>query len=124
VRRNAAAAAFGDPRFAPLRVEEWSRLAIEVSLLGPPEPLPSTASRDAMLRQLQPHVDGVILEWRGHRSTFLPQVWQQLPEPAQFLAALLQKAGLPSDFWAADLQLKRYRVRHYEGDAIAASNRQ
>jgi AMMECR1 domain-containing protein len=59
-------------------------------------------------------VDGVILEWRGCHATFLPQVWEQLPEPADFLAALLRKAGLRADFWAEDLRLQRYRVRKFE----------
>ncbi|WP_418320423.1 AmmeMemoRadiSam system protein B [Piscinibacter sakaiensis] len=113
VRRNAAAAAFDDPRFAPLRAEEWPGIAVEISLLEPAEALPPAPSRDAVLRQLQPHRDGVILEWRGHRSTFLPQVWRQLPQPQDFVSELLRKAGLPADFWAADVQLKTYRVRHY-----------
>ncbi len=56
----------------------------------------------------------MILEWRGRRATFLPQVWAQLPEPAQFLAALKRKAGLAPDFWQPDLRLSRYRVRAYE----------
>jgi len=114
VRRNAAAAAFDDPRFDPLQRDEWDSLRIEVSLLGAAEPLPAAGSRAAMLRQLQPHLDGVIVEWRGRRTTFLPQVWQQLPRPDEFLGALLRKAGLPGDFWHQDLQLLRYRVRHFE----------
>jgi len=117
VRRNAAAAAFGDPRFDPLQVHEWSGLRIEVSLLEPPEPLPDVRTRDEALRQLRPHVDGVIVDWRGRSATFLPQVWQQLPEPEVFLAALLRKAGLAADFWAEDLRLRRYRVRHFESAA-------
>jgi hypothetical protein len=62
-------------------------------------------------------VDGVILEYRGRRATFLPQVWEQLETPAEFLAALKRKAGLPDDFWAESLRLARYRVRkfHEEG---------
>jgi MEMO1 family protein len=113
VRRNAAAAAFDDPRFDPLQVHEWHGLQIEVSLLEPAEPLPPSRTRAEALRQLRPHVDGVILDWRGRRSTFLPQVWRQLPDPADFLAALLRKAGLPADFWADDLSLERYRVRRF-----------
>jgi hypothetical protein len=117
VRRNAAAAAFGDPRFDPLQAHEWPGVCIEVSLLEPPEPLPPARTRGEALRQLRPHVDGVIVDWRGHSATFLPQVWQQLPEPEAFLAALLRKAGLGADFWAEDLRLRRYRVRHFESSA-------
>jgi AmmeMemoRadiSam system protein A len=113
LRRNAAAAAFDDPRFTPLRVDEWAGLQIEVSLLDTPQPLAPAFQRADALRQLRPQVDGVILAWRGRRATFLPQVWAQLPQPESFLAALLRKAGLAADFWAVDLQLWRYGVRHF-----------
>ena len=68
---------------------------------------------DACAR-LQPGVDGLILAWRGRRATFLPQVWQQLPDPIDFLTALKRKAGLPEDFWADDLTLARYQVQAFE----------
>ena len=122
VRRNAAAAAFGDPRFDPLQAHEWQGLRIEVSLLDAPEPLPATPTRAEALRHLRPGVDGVILEWFERRATFLPQVWQQLPEPEDFLAALLRKAGLPPDFWAADLKLQRYGVCHFACDASSETS--
>ncbi len=114
LRRHARAAAFEDPRFGPLQAHEWPGLGIEVSLLDTPQPLPPGRTRTAALKQLQPGVDGVILEWHGHRATFLPQVWEQLPEPEAFFAALLRKAGLPPDFWDPDLRLQRYTVRHFE----------
>lgn len=117
VRRNAVAAAFDDPRFDPLQAHEWQHVRVEVSLLDAPEPLPAARTRVEAMRHLRPHVDGVILEWRGRRATFLPQVWQQLPEPQDFIAALLRKAGLAADFWADDLRLHRYRVRHFEAAA-------
>ncbi|MCA6215708.1 AmmeMemoRadiSam system protein B [Ideonella sp. B7] len=113
VRRNARNAAFEDPRFAPLTAEEWPDLQLEVSLLTAPEPLPVRDEADACAR-LHPGVDGVILNWRGRQATFLPQVWQQLPDPMDFLAALKRKAGLPADFWAEDLTLARYRVCAFE----------
>ena len=56
----------------------------------------------------------MTLEYRGRHATFLPQVWEQLPAPADFLAALKRKAGLPEDFWAEALRLSRYRVRKFE----------
>jgi len=112
VRMHALCAAFRDSRFEPLQIEEFDELEIEVSLLEPALPLPARSERDAHAA-LRPGVDGVILEWRGQRATFLPQVWEQLPEPREFLAALKRKAGLPADFWAPDLQLSRYRVRKF-----------
>ena len=62
--------------------------------------------------------DGVVLEWRGRNATFLPQVWEQLPDRARFIAALKRKAGLAPDFWAPDVKLARYRVRKFVGDPI------
>lgn len=113
VRRNARSAAFEDPRFAPLTADEWAGLRLEVSLIGEAEPLPARSEAEALAR-LRPGVDGVILAWHGHRATFLPQVWQQLPEPGLFLAALKQKAGLAPDHWDADLRLSRYVVQVFD----------
>ena len=110
VRHNALAAAFGDHRFTSLTAAEWPDVQIEVSVLGPLQPLPAAADLDDAARQLQPGVDGVVLAWQGRRSTFLPQVWAGLPEARDFLRALLRKAGLPADFWAPDIQLWRYGV--------------
>jgi hypothetical protein len=112
VRRHALAAAFRDPRFEPLRVEEFAQLEIEVSLLDAARPL-AAASEAEVHAALRPGFDGVLLEWRGRSATFLPQVWEQLPQPGEFMAALKHKAGLPADFWAEDLRLSRYRVRKF-----------
>jgi AmmeMemoRadiSam system protein B/AmmeMemoRadiSam system protein A len=120
VRRNAQAAAFADPRFAPLTAREWPTLSLSVSLLGPHEPLPAMASAAEAAAALQPGEDGLVLAWRGRRATFLPQVWEQLPRAEQFLAELLRKAGLPAGFWAEDVSLSRYTVRHFEGAALPA----
>lgn len=113
VRENAIAAAFRDPRFAPLAADELASTRIEVSLLTPAEPLAFTDEADA-LAQLQPEIDGVIFECDGRRSTFLPQVWEQLPAPRQFMAQLKQKAGLPADFWSDSVKLSRYRVEKWK----------
>lgn len=110
VEANALAAAFGDPRFPPLAPEEFDRVHIEVSVLTEPTPMP-VHSRAEALAQLEPGVDGVLLHSRGHRATFLPQVWEQLPDPDAFLSALMRKAGLPADHWDAHTELERYRVR-------------
>lgn len=112
VRRNAHQAAFADPRFPPLRAQEWPQIEVEVSLLGPAEPIPVRTELDAR-RILRPRRDGVIFDWRGHRSTFLPQVWEQLPDAGEFLAALRHKAGLPGDFWHEEVRIHRYEVRKF-----------
>ncbi|MGQ9723895.1 MAG: AmmeMemoRadiSam system protein A [Tepidimonas sp.] len=116
VRANAVAAAFDDPRFPPLTAQEWPATEVEVSVLSAPQPLP-VHSRDEALRALRPGVDGVVFHWGPYRSTFLPQVWAQLPEPDAFLRHLVAKAGLPPDFWDADVRLERYTVDKWrEGD--------
>ncbi|HSQ72209.1 MAG TPA: AmmeMemoRadiSam system protein A, partial [Rubrivivax sp.] len=115
VHANARSAAFHDSRFEALRADEWPGLSIEISVLDPAEPLAAASEADARAA-LRPGVDGVILEWRGRRATFLPQVWQQLPDGGDFIAALKRKAGLAADFWSAELRLSRYRVRSF-GDA-------
>jgi AmmeMemoRadiSam system protein A len=109
VRRNACAAAFHDSRFPPLPATDVPEVRIEVSLLSPAEPLPCNSRRE-LLARLRPGVDGVILAWHGHRATFLPQVWEQLPRPEQFLEHLLLKAGLPGTFWEPGLVVRRYTV--------------
>ena len=115
VLANARAAAFKDPRFPPLSRKEFDTTRIEVSILTPAEPMQFDNETDA-LHQLRPGIDGVILEHDWHRATFLPQVWQQLPEPRQFMANLKQKAGLAADFWAPDLHLSRYQVEKFRED--------
>ncbi|MBL8450634.1 MAG: AmmeMemoRadiSam system protein A [Dechloromonas sp.] len=113
VRENALAAAFRDPRFAPLSAREWPAVRIEVSLLGPREPLAVSSEREA-IAALAPGVDGVVLTAGTQRATFLPQVWEQLPDPAEFLARLRSKAGLGAAAWSADWQLERYRVQKWK----------
>lgn len=109
VVHNACAAAFHDPRFPPLRAQDVPRVRLEVSVLSATAPLPAS-SRHVLLEHLHPHTDGLILGWHGHRATFLPQVWEQLPEPADFLDHLLRKAGLRADFWADDVAARRFGV--------------
>jgi AmmeMemoRadiSam system protein A len=109
VRENAVAAAFRDPRFPPLQRSELETTCVEVSLLGPSEPL-SVVDEDDLLARLRPGIDGVILEHGGRRATFLPQVWASLADPRGFVAALKRKAGLPIDFWSSRLNVRRYEV--------------
>jgi AmmeMemoRadiSam system protein A len=113
VWRNARASAFHDTRFPPVAPEELAEIAVELSLLSPPEPLPCAGEAEA-LRLLRPGVDGVILEYEEHRSTFLPQVWEQLPDPRDFLDHLRTKAGLRRGFWAPEVRLSRYGVQKWE----------
>lgn len=109
VASNARSAAFRDPRFPPVRADEVRDLRVEVSLLSPTAPLRFADEADAVA-QLRPGVDGVVLSAAGRRGTFLPQVWEQLPEPAVFLAHLKRKAGLPTTYWDEDVRLARYTV--------------
>jgi AmmeMemoRadiSam system protein A len=107
VRANAVAAAFRDPRFAPLGASEFLTTSLEVSLLSPGERI-EVASEGELLAQLRPGVDGVILEYGRHRATLLPQVWQYVSDPREFLAALKLKAGLAEDFWSPGIRISRY----------------
>lgn len=109
VAHNALAAAFRDPRFPPLPPGEFLSTRIEVSLLSAPEDFPVTDEQDC-LAKLRPGIDGLILTHGMHRATFLPQVWESLPAPDDFLRQLKLKAGLPADFWDEDLRLARYGV--------------
>ncbi len=112
VVHNALAAAFSDPRFAPVSQSEWSDVRVEVSLLTPAQELHFSSEADA-LAQLRPGIDGVILEYGLNRGTFLPQVWDSLPEPQQFMTHLKLKAGLPAHFWNNTLKLSRYEVQKW-----------
>jgi uncharacterized protein len=113
VRSNAKAAAFRDPRFNPLTRDEFDRTRVEVSLLTPAVPLSFKDEADA-IHQMRPGIDGMIFECHGRRGTFLPQVWESLPEPYQFFAHLKQKAGLAVDFWSPDVRLHRYEVKKWK----------
>lgn len=112
---NARGAAFRDPRFPPLAATELPRTRVEVSVLSAPVPFPVVDEADALAR-LRPGVDGVVLEYAGRRATFLPQVWDKLTTPEQFLAGLKRKRGLPPTFWADDLRLSRYVVTAFHED--------
>ena len=107
VAENAFAAAFRDPRFKPLQHDELIDLCIDISLIHPPQSLP-VSSEQQLLKELQPAIDGLILEDGRHRGTFLPSVWESLPEPAEFIRQLKRKAGLPVDYWSDTLKVWRY----------------
>jgi len=109
IAENAFSAAFKDSRFPPLTADELDDLDIHLSILTPAEPVSFSSEQD-LLAQLRPGIDGLILEEGHRRGTFLPSVWESLPEPEQFLQHLKQKAGLPSDYWSQNIRIYRYRA--------------
>jgi AmmeMemoRadiSam system protein A len=115
VRANARNAAFHDPRFAPLTVDEWPQVQIELSVLSTPRKL-AYPSAEALPEHLTPRVDGVVIRKGYSSATFLPQVWKQLPRPQDFLAHLCLKAGLSASAWRkGDLEVETYQVQSFEG---------
>jgi AmmeMemoRadiSam system protein A len=114
VKRNAVNAAFHDPRFSSLSVAELDRTDIEVSILTKPLPLVYQNPQD-LIQKLRVNVDGVIIRKDHASATFLPQVWEQLPRPENFLNHLCMKAGLPADAWKhSELEILTYQVQYFE----------
>lgn len=109
VRENALAAAFGDPRFPPLAAQEFDATSVEVSLLSAAERLDVRSAED-LAHRLRPGSDGLILEHDGRRVTYLPQVWDAIPDPRDFVAALTDKAGWSKGFWSPRMNVFRYGV--------------
>ena len=113
VEENAVNAAFQDPRFPPLKPEELDQVEIEISVLTRPEKLEFSDYND-LISKLKSGVHGVILSKGWHRSTFLPQVWDQLPDPVTFLEHLCRKGGMAADCWKeGDIQVEVYEVEHF-----------
>ena len=112
VSENAFAAAFQDPRFNPLTAQEWPSVDIHLSLLTRPEPMHFQDEAD-LVRQIQPGVDGLILQDGPNRGTFLPSVWESLPQAADFLSHLKLKAGLPANHWSGRVEVYRYRTESF-----------
>lgn len=110
---NALSAAFGDPRFRPLSVDELSHIELEVSVLSEPEIL-DYDDFDDLVKKVIPKVDGLILKHGVHQGTFLPQVWEQLPTPELFLEHLSLKAGANSSIYTEHPTIYRYRVNAIE----------
>ncbi len=122
VRRHAVDAALSDPRFPPVQIPELDEILIEISVLSEPVPLQCSepADRASLLR---PGVDGVILQSGLHRSTFLPQVWEKLPDPVSFLEFLCQKAYLPTDAWKkAEVEMLTYQVMHFDENSLISTS--
>ncbi len=117
VAENAYNAAFRDPRFPPVTPDEFDALRIHVSVLSEPEPMDFTDEAD-LLAQIRPGVDGLILEDRGCRGTFLPSVWEQLPDKREFLTHLKLKAGLPPNYWSPTLRVWRYTTESFSEEDV------
>jgi len=113
VVQNAFAAAFGDPRFPPVTEPEVDKLDIHISVLSPLEEMHFASEAD-LLRQIRPGIDGLVLEDGPYRGTFLPAVWESLPDKRDFLRHLKIKAGLPPDYWSNTLRVWRYTTEMIE----------
>ncbi|NOZ53032.1 MAG: AmmeMemoRadiSam system protein A [Gammaproteobacteria bacterium] len=105
--QNARSAAFFDPRFPPITQKEFTEIDISLSVLNPPQAISFTSEHD-LLQQIQPGIDGLILEEDNRQGTFLPSVWETLPDVKSFLQHLKQKAGLPMDYWSNRIKCARY----------------
>ena len=115
VLRNTILAASADERFSPISPEEVDGIHIAISILGPTEPV-EFQTPDELIAQLEPYVDGVILAVDDRLSTYLPEVWESFPDPADFLSHLSKKAGLPPDRWRQSPYptIQTYRVFRFE----------
>jgi AmmeMemoRadiSam system protein A len=112
VWRNAFASAFTDPRFAPLTADEWPHVTIHVSVLSELELL-DAADEAALLSALRPQVDGLVLQCKGMRATFLPDVWEHMADPQRFLRHLKLKGGWTADFWSPEMRAWRYTTESF-----------
>ena len=117
VWRNAWAAAFNDYRFPALTAAEWPQVTLHLSLLTAPEPL-DIMTEEQLLAVLRPSIDGLILESDTGRATFLPAVWEQLPDPLQFVRHLKMKAGWPATYWSNRVRALRYTTESFDEESI------
>ncbi|MDH3642793.1 MAG: AmmeMemoRadiSam system protein A [Gammaproteobacteria bacterium] len=117
VAENACHTAFDDPRFPQLVRAELDDVRVEISILSPLSEMRVSSERD-LLDRLNP-VMGLVIESAGRRGTFLPKVWESLPDPAEFLAELKHKAGIPVGSWPDDVRVLRYHTETFaEGSAL------
>ena len=112
IAHNSYAAAFSDPRFPPVTEEELADLSIHISILHPAERI-YCSSEAELLTVLRPNIDGLTLEDGIHRATFLPSVWESLPDPADFVHNLKIKAGLKEHYWSDTLRAYRYTTESF-----------
>ncbi|MGH8548729.1 MAG: AmmeMemoRadiSam system protein A [Methylococcales bacterium] len=116
VARNAYAAALSDPRFDKVSAGELSALHIHISILSEPEAMSFTSESD-LVNQLRPGIDGLVIEDEGRRGTFLPSVWESIPDPRTFLNQLKRKAGLAENHWSEQVKVSRYATETIAGPA-------
>ena len=112
VAANAQSAAFKDPRFKAVILSEYQDIDFHISVLSVPEKLNIT-SRKELIRDLRPGIDGLILEENGRKATYLPSVWQQLPNPENFVSELRLKAGLTANDWSMNTTVHRYTTEEF-----------
>jgi AmmeMemoRadiSam system protein A len=112
IAEHAYAAAFSDPRFPSLEESEFDQLDIEISVLSSPEEVTFTDEAD-LLNKIRPGIDGLILEYGYNRGTFLPSVWEQLPDKKDFLNHLKMKAGLAANWWDDTVKISRYKTLYF-----------
>ncbi|MBI4315617.1 MAG: AmmeMemoRadiSam system protein A [Chloroflexi bacterium] len=113
VQEHAIGAALDDPRFPPVVPAEVPRLHIEISVLTVPALVPHRTPEE-LLAALRPHVDGVVLRQGYRRATFLPQVWEKVPDPVTFLEMLSEKMGASLDAWRSpSVEVLRYEVEEF-----------
>lgn len=114
VKENTLNAALKDPRFAPVSPQDLDQIGIEISVLSEPKEMEYEEPED-LVQGLRPKVDGVIVQKDWAKATFLPQVWEQLPDPGKFLGQLCRKAGLAADAWKTEkLKVLTYQVQHFQ----------
>ena len=112
--QRAYSAAFHDPRFPPITTEEAKQLDIEISVLTPQTAIDCDTEQE-LLNTLVPHQDGLTIEAGTHKATFLPVVWEQLPDKQDFLDQLRLKAGLAKNYWSSDVKAFRYHTISFKG---------
>ncbi len=106
-------AAFQDPRFSPLQIEEKNELDIHLSILSKPAAI-VFSGLDELMNNIMPHEDGLILSYRQYSGTFLPSVWSSLPDKDKFLQQLVIKAGLPAGFWDDEITIEKYQATNFQ----------
>lgn len=109
---HAFAAAFKDPRFPPVTLNEIDELKISISVLTPQEEL-LFSSEEEMLTQITPYKDGLSIEENHLRATFLPAVWEKIPDKVEFLQQLKIKAGMHSNYWSSSIRAFRYHTIYF-----------
>jgi uncharacterized protein len=112
VWRNAWASAFADPRFSPLEQEEWDGVHLHIAVLSPLEFLEVESEAD-LIAKLRPNVDGIVVSRDDAHATFLPEVWEQIPDPTDFIRHLKQKAGWPATSWSPHISVQRFTVESF-----------